>query len=52
MRSEFDNIKIYNYTNRILKINDRLISVQILENNSIMAISSNKQFDIIEESFE
>ena len=52
MRTEFDNINIYNYINRVLEINGRLISVQILENNSIMSISDNEQFDIIEENFE
>ena len=52
MRREFENINIYNYINRVLEINGRLISVQILENNSIISISDNEQFDVIEENFE
>ena len=52
LKSEFENINIQNYINKVLEINGRLISVQILENNSIISISEGEQFEVIEDSFE
>ena len=52
LKSEFENINIQNYINKVLEINGRLISVQILENNSIISISDGEQFEVIEDSFE
>jgi antagonist of KipI len=49
---EFNNIKIQSYTNRVLEINGRLISVLISQNNSIISIADNQQFEIIEDRFE
>ena len=44
--------KLENYTNKILQINGRLISVQISQNNSIMSIADNQHFAVNEETFE
>jgi len=52
MYSEFNNINIQNYSNRVLEINGRLISVLISKNNSIISIADNQQFEITEEKFE
>ena len=52
LKSKFENINIQNYINKVLEINGRLISVQILENNSIISISDGEQFEVIEDSFE
>ena len=52
MNSDFEIINIENYTNKILQINGRLISVQISQNNSIMSIADNEHFVVSEETFE
>ena len=52
MNSDFEKINLENYTNKILQINGRLISVQISQNNSIMSIADNQHFAVKEETFE
>ena len=52
MNSDFEKINLENYTNKILQINGRLISVQISQNNSIMSIADNQHFAVNEETFE
>ncbi|MEC7837405.1 MAG: biotin-dependent carboxyltransferase family protein [Chloroflexota bacterium] len=52
MHLEFNKINIQNYTNRVLEVNGRMISVLISQNNSIISIADNQQFEIIEEKFE
>ena len=52
MNSDFEKINLENYTNKILQINGRLISVQISQNNSIMSIADNEHFTVSEETFE